>query len=691
MPATGIAELPPVETYGATGDASVDALLSGVSWAPDSGSNVTTVSFSFSNPDSVYHFDLATGYETGDEFNEPTFAITELSTYAQGLFTGYAANIASFSLLDLVEVDDTATTAGTVRVAWSAIEDEDAVGWAYYPGEWAGAGDIWLIEANHTENDVDFGHTLLHELGHALGLKHSFEVDGAFPAIDAQYEGVDYTVMSYTVSARFPDALASDLWPQTYMYFDILALQQLYGVDTVTTAGADTYDFDQSERFLQTVWDYGGTDTLGASNGTTAVDINLTPGTWSNVGTTIQYWLGGQDYSYDNYTVYIADDTIIENAYGAGGDDTISGNDASNRLTGNDGADKLSGEAGNDRLLGGAGDDKLDGGTGNDVLRGDTGDDVSSGGDGDDQLYAGPGDTGNDVGIGGAGNDVIGGSGGNDFLVGGGGDEGPMLQLLLTSGDSSDDGSDTLYGGAGNDTLIGGGWDDGAVSDNGAYDDGEAVTTGTGDDITWAGVGNDLVIGAAGDDVHGGGTGDDTILGGDGFDTIYGGKGDDADTGANDVLDGGSGDDVIFAGDGNDSVTGGEGNDELFGGAGADTVSGGAGNDTLFSASGNDIVSGGAGNDTLYGGGGDDIFTGGTGADAFVFAAGHGDDTVTDFSLAEDELRLVNTATDFTSADDVTAAATEQNGGLLIDLGGGDSLFLEGLTLSDIASMNLVL
>ena len=682
MPATGISELPPVETYGATGNANVDALLSGVSWAPDSGSTVTTVSFSFSGPDSVYHFDLATGYETGDDFNEPTFAITELSAYAQGLFNGYVANLASFSMLDLVEVDDTATTAGTVRVAWSAIDSGEAVAWAYFPGEWVGAGDVWLISANHTENDVDFGHTLLHELGHALGLKHSFEVDGAFPAMDSQYEGVDYTVMSYTVSGRFPDAQWADLWPQTYMYFDILALHELYGVDTVTTAGADTYDFDQSERFLQTVWDYNGTDTLGASNGTVAVDIDLTPGTWSNVGTTIEYWNGGQDYSYDNYTVYIADDTTIENAYGAGGDDTLSGNDVANQLTGNGGADKLSGEAGDDqlsggsgadRLLGGTGDDLLEGGTGNDVLRGDAGDDVSSGGDGNDQLYAGAGDTGNDVAIGGAGNDVVGGAGGNDLIVGGGADEGSVLQLLLTSGNSSDDGSDTLYGGDGNDTLLGGGWDDGAAVDNGFYNTGEAVTTGTGDDVIWAGSGDDLVIGAAGDDVQGGGTGDDTIMAGGGADTIYGGAGDGADTGSNDVIHGEAGADLIFAGGGNDSIDGGTGDDELFSGAGADTVVGGDGNDTL------------------YGGGGDDSFTGGAGADAFIFAAGHSDDRVTDFSLTEDELRLTNTTTDFIDSDDVTAAATEQNGGLLIDLGGGDSVFLEGLSLGDIPSMTLVL
>ncbi|MBL4789710.1 MAG: hypothetical protein JKY60_11935 [Kordiimonadaceae bacterium] len=117
----------------------------------------------------------------------------------------------------------------------------------------------------------------------------------------------------------------------------------------------------------------------------------------------------------------------------------------------------------------------------------------------------------------------------------------------------------------------------------------------------------------------------------------------------------------------------------------------GNGADDIYSGGGSDTVDGGAGNDTLWGGGGNDTFTGGSGADTFVFASGHGEDTVTDFNADEDILYLVNTATDFTSTADVTAAATAQNGGLLIDLGGGDSVYLAGVSLGDVATMNLVL
>lgn len=665
---SGVNSTVPAENVAASGTNAIDGIVFGRRWVSDTGSDVTTISFSFPDQNSLFSTDPDQGYGTSGQ--EPHAGLAGLSDAAQNLFLAALDNISSFSKLVFTQVEDSGNSAGTIRVAFTGIADEDSVAWAYLPGNYQAAGDIWVLSENHSENDVDFGQTLTHELGHALGLKHPFETDNGTEALASNLDGIDYTVMAYNVSARFPTATYADLWPQTYMYADILALQYLYGVDTVTTANADSYVYDQSDRHYLTIWDYGGNDTLGVTGGTRAVKLDLTPGSWSDVGTTIEYSDDVRLFT-DSETVYIAPDTTIENAYGAGGNDTLQGNSVANRLTGNDGNDKLMGDAGSDRLFGNSGNDFLEGGEGADTLSGGAGNDVAVAGSGNDKLFAGAGDQGDDIMAGGAGNDVIGGGSGNDLLIGGGLDDGATRQLVTTNEDSTDDGNDVLFGGDGDDTLLGGGWDD-SVVDNGQYDEGEAVTNSVGNDAIWSGSGDDIIIAAAGNDILGGGAGDDTIDGGDGNDLFYGGK-DAGDTGANDVIRGGDGNDIIFAGAGNDALDGGAGADDLFGGGGDDTVTGGAGNDTL------------------WGGGGDDQFTGGAGSDIFIFAAGAGDDEVSDFSITEDTLRLSGTTTNFTDASSVIAASTTVAGGVLIDLGGGDSVKLDGLSLSDLNDVTFIL
>jgi Ca2+-binding RTX toxin-like protein len=91
---------------------------------------------------------------------------------------------------------------------------------------------------------------------------------------------------------------------------------------------------------------------------------------------------------------------------------------------------------------------------------------------------------------------------------------------------------------------------------------------------------------------------------------------------------------------GSDILTGTAGNDSLDGGNGNDILIGNAGNDTLIGGIGTDFLVGGAGDDLLYGGNGDDTLRGGLGEDIFVFAAGEGIDTITDFSLGTDKIGL---------------------------------------------------
>jgi Ca2+-binding RTX toxin-like protein len=94
---------------------------------------------------------------------------------------------------------------------------------------------------------------------------------------------------------------------------------------------------------------------------------------------------------------------------------------------------------------------------------------------------------------------------------------------------------------------------------------------------------------------------------------------------------GSSSSDILTGTAGNDSIDGGNGSDILFGNDGNDTLMGGNGTDFLVGSAGDDFLDGGNGKDTLMGGLGEDIF---------VFAAGEGIDTITDFNLGTDQIGL---------------------------------------------------
>ena len=264
------------------------------------------------------------------------------------------------------------------------------------------------------------------------------------------------------------------------------------------------------------------------------------------------------------------------------------------------------------------------------------------------------------------------GLGGNDYLYGRGGDD------ELDGGP----GNDTLIGGAGADRLTGAAGDDTASyagSPAGVtvrlHDpvprggDAQGDTFGGTVTFTYTDNGNRVEVeladiinlrGSDHDDVLAGDQRANRLSGGNGNDTLYGGPGGD-DTNRDD-LDGGPGDDRLFGGPGDDALYGGEGNDLLKGGAGADT---------LWAGSGDDRLDGGAGADVL---------DGGIGFDTFVFAPGHGEDTVTDFRNGRDVLDI--SAFGLSGFDDLDLSSNAE--GVAIDLTayGGGSILLEGFDIT---------
>jgi len=562
----------------------VDALMSGVKWGGGIGTGAS-LSYSFPGINATW----ISGYGSG----EPLNGFAALSAGQQGAFAAALATWAEVANIGFNQVADTNTSVGDIRVGISADVDQGgAVAWAYYPGPYTEAGDVWLAPswygdgATPVSGEFTF-HAFVHEIGHSLGLSHSFDQPNALPA---SQDSEKYTVMAYN---NHPYATIHASEP---MLYDIAAIQYLYGANMTTRTGNDNYSFSASTEELSCIWDAGGNDTLDGSNQTLAATINLNAGSFSSIGIK-----NNGVAARDN--VAIAFNVVIENANGGSGNDSITGNGAANALNGNGGNDTLNGGGGNDTLLGGTGTDMA-------VFSGlSTGYAATLLGDGSWQV------------VGADGTDIL--SGFEYALFGNGGF---VFDTWANSGGGGDSLGGDWIGGAGNDSFVGTAADESADGLDGndtllGYGGNDTLDGGAGNDSARGGDGNDQLFGGAGNDRLYGEAGDDTLDGGTGYDTLDGGYGNDVF-----VIDG-TGKSIRDAGgidrvEASISYTLGKGieNLSLTGG----NAINGAGNGLANLIIGNDAnnsLSGSSGNDTIVGGGGSDLLSGGRGRDVFDYNA----------------------------------------------------------------------
>lgn len=276
---------------------------------------------------------------------------------------------------DFVEVSD--ATPGTIRVAFTSFSEIlNAYAYAYFPAAGAQAGDIW-INAGNADETFDRGtfgfEALMHELGHAIGLKHPFENGTVLPA---NLDNTLFSIMSYTeplASLRVvfsPTANGGIQWNGAQVQsispapLDILAAQAIYGVETDASPGNTVYSFLPDHIHFETINDSGGIDTISLSNQTRGSNIDLRAGAFSDVGffseaaqaatakaayaSWAHSFIDSAFASVDAFTfsnnLAISYSTTIENAVGGAGNDRIGGNAVSNYLDGGGGADTIIGD-----------------------------------------------------------------------------------------------------------------------------------------------------------------------------------------------------------------------------------------------------------------------------------------------------------------------------------------------------------
>jgi serralysin len=347
----------PVANVVRSGNTLIDALLIGTRWAG-------AITYSFADANSVWSTDTYTGYPSGA--SEPYFGFSPLSSSDRSFFATAVQKWTAVANIPITMTFDSSAFVGDIRTAYTVGvgPTADAQAWAFPPASGPAAGDVWF-NSDSTSGTQEWtpgsypNVTVIHELGHALGLKHPFE-DGVILQPTA-WDSMTYTIMSYTAEPGMPNSYMT-FYPTTPMVLDIQAIQYIYGANRTYHSGADTYVYNDSTRYHETIWDGGGTDAI-RYDGSRPTQIDLQEGHGSIIGQPVYTSFS---FSRPIQNVWIAFGASIENAVGGQGADVVVGNSLDNDLDGRSGSDTISGREGSDRLTGGSGNDVLDGGSGTD-------------------------------------------------------------------------------------------------------------------------------------------------------------------------------------------------------------------------------------------------------------------------------------------------------------------------------------
>ena len=291
----------PISFVPGSGFTIIDSLLSNYKWGGAAGTGVTvTYSFPWAGGAFATHGGPeGTAYSQLDEPNGALhYGLDSVEQAATVAALGAWSSVANITPTPLQE---STTTVGDIRIGWTSsaevkTDGKIAWGWAYYPNAVRpSGGDVWLHAGEVTDTNWSAGSynymSMMHELGHALGLKHPF-ADGT--VINPLLANHQYSIMAYdaaiysqfvdvTVTATGRSYSVHEVVPDTPMLYDMAAIQYMYGANMSYRTGNDTYTFDTATPFLRTIWDAGGNDTISIANFSAGSEIDLQQGHYSSI------------------------------------------------------------------------------------------------------------------------------------------------------------------------------------------------------------------------------------------------------------------------------------------------------------------------------------------------------------------------------------------------------------------------